>query len=160
MQNLVRRVQDPTEEIQLLAQNLERQPVRLVVASNEIDYGNIALLAVPMAAPDTLFDALRIPWKIVIDDSVAKLQVQALGAGLGANEHLRTRAKLVHQGKAHSNFTTWSHVRWKPRGFFLFPPRERLLRTFVIVHAAEKGDVVVLKANIQKQTPQVFLRRN
>jgi hypothetical protein len=66
----------------------------------------------------------------------------------------------VHEGKAHSNFATWPQARWKPRGFFLFPPRERLLGTFVIVDAAEEGDVVVLKADIQKQTPQVFLRRN
>src|SRR5579864_3652987 len=106
MQNMVRRVENPTEKIQLLAQNLEGQPVRLVVPSNEIDNGNVPLLTVPMAAPNTLFDALRVPWQIVIDDRVAKLQVQALGAGLGAHKHLRPRAELVHQRKPHSHFAT------------------------------------------------------
>jgi hypothetical protein len=57
----------------------------------------------------------------------------------------------VHEGKAHRNVATWPQIRWQPRGFFLFPPCERLLGTFVIVDAAEEGDVVVLKGD----TPQV-----
>jgi hypothetical protein len=73
MQNVVGRVKDSTEQIQLLAQYLEGQPVRLIVPSDEIDHGDIALLAVTMAAPDALFDALRVPRQVVIDNGLAKL---------------------------------------------------------------------------------------
>src|SRR5580698_8300765 len=151
MQNMVRRVKDPTEKIELLTQNLERKPMRLVVPSNEIDHGNVALLAVPMASPDTLFDALRVPWQIVIDDRLAKLQVQALGAGLGAYEDLRTRAELVHEREPHGDLATGLGSLRKTGTFLLLPASERLLRTLVIVYAAEQGDVFLADANSQQQ---------
>ena len=101
MQDMVGRVEDPAEQIQLLAQNLKGQPMRLVVPGDKVDHGDIALLAVPMAAPDALLDALRVPRQIVVDDRLAKLQVQPFCAGLGAHEHLRARAELVHECKPH-----------------------------------------------------------
>ena len=158
MQNVVGRVKHSAEQIQLLAQNLEGQPMRLIVPSNEIDHGDIALLAVPMAAPDALLDALRIPRQIVVDNGLAELQVQPFCAGLRANKDLRTRAELVHESKPHSNFAARLDSWWKPRAFLLFPARERLLRTLVIVDAAEQGDVFVAEADVEKQLPQVFLR--
>jgi predicted dinucleotide-binding enzyme len=73
MQNVVGRIKDSAEQVQLLAQYLESKPMRLIVPSDEIDHCDIALLAVPMAAPDALFDALRVPRQVVIDNGLAKL---------------------------------------------------------------------------------------
>ena len=134
--------------------------MRLVVPSDEIDHGDIALLAVTMAAPDALFDSLRVPRQIVIDNGLAKLQVQTFCARLGAYQHFRTRPKLVHEGKAYSNFATRPYSRRKPGSFLLLPPRECLLRTVVIVDATEQSDVILAEADIEKQMSQVFLRRD
>ena len=157
MQNVVGRVKDSTEQIQLLAQYLKGQPMRLVVPSDEVDHGDITLLAVPMTAPDALFDALRVPRQIVVDNRLAKLQVQPFCASLGAYEHLRTRAELVHEGKPHGDLATRLGSRRKAGAFFLLPSGERLLRTRVIVHAAEQGDVFVAEADGEKQASQVLL---
>ena len=157
MQDVIGRIENLAEQIQLLAQNLEGQPMRFVVAGGEIDDCDVALLAVPMAAPDTLLDALRVPRQIVVDDGLAKLQVQSFCAGLGADEDLGTGAELVYQRKPNSNFAARPDSWWKPGAFLLFPPRECLLRTFVIVDTAEQGDFVVAQADGQKQASQVIL---
>jgi predicted dinucleotide-binding enzyme len=49
--------------------------MRLIVPSDKVDHGDITLLAVPMTASDALFDALRVPRQIVVDNGLAKLQV-------------------------------------------------------------------------------------
>jgi hypothetical protein len=43
------------------------------LANDEIDHCDIALLAVTRAAPDALFDALRVPRQVVIDNGLARL---------------------------------------------------------------------------------------
>src|SRR5260370_9943182 len=131
--------------------------MRLVVPGDKIDHGDVSLLAVPMAAPDPLFDAMRVPRQAVVDDGFAKLQVQSFCAGLGAYEDLRTRAELMHQCKPHGNLATRPGARRKAGAFLLLPSRERLLRTRVIVHATEHGDVFVAEANGEEQGAQVLL---
>ena len=106
VQDVVGRVEDLAEQIELLAQDLEGQPVRLVVPRDEVDHGDVALLAVPMAAADALLDALRVPRQIVVDDRLAELEVQPFRAGLGADEDLRTRAELVHEREPHGDLAT------------------------------------------------------
>ena len=75
MQHGIGGIEHLAEQIQLLAQNFESQPLRFVIAGSEIDDGNVALLPITMAAPNTLLDPLRIPRQIVVDDRLAKLQV-------------------------------------------------------------------------------------
>src|SRR6266446_6234375 len=157
MQNVVGRVKDSTEQVQLLAQYLKCQPMRLIVPSDKVDHGDITLLAIPMTASDALFDALRVPRQIVVDNGLAKLQVQPFCASLGADEYLRTRAELVYEGKPHADLATRPGSRRKAGALFLLPSGERLLRTRVIVHAAEQGDVFVAKADGEKQASQVLL---
>ena len=83
MQNLIGRIEHGAEELELLAQNLERQFLGFVVLGQEIDdRDGIVFLLVAMAASDALLDALRIPGKIVVYDRVAELQVQSLRARL------------------------------------------------------------------------------
>ena len=97
VQDLVRRVEHGAEQLELLAQDLERERLRLVVLGQEVDDRDVALLTVAMAAPDALLDALRIPRQVVVDDGVAELEVQALGAGLGGDEDPRARPELVDE---------------------------------------------------------------
>src|ERR1700694_3791735 len=97
MQDMVGRVEHFTEQIQFLAQNFERQSMRLIVPGDEVDHGDITLLAVPMTAPDALFNALRIPGQVIVDNRLAKLQVQPFCARLGTDENLRARAELVYK---------------------------------------------------------------
>ena len=60
-----------------------------------------------MAAADTLFDALRIPRQIVVDEQRTKLQVYAFGGGFGGNHNfclifkgINQRGAFVHGGRA------------------------------------------------------------
>ena len=103
----------------------------LIVAGDEIDHGDIALLAVAMAASDPLFDTLRIPGQVVVDDRLAKLKIQPFCASLRAYKDLRARTKLMHQRKANANFA----ARFRPRS-------------------------VLSEADGEKQAPQVFLCRD
>ena len=56
-----------------------------VLAVEKVDHHHIMLLAIAMAAANALFDALRVPGQIVVDDQRAELKVDALGAGFGGN---------------------------------------------------------------------------
>ncbi len=60
-QYLVGSPEDPVKEAELLAQQLVNPLVRLVAAVEEVDDDYVVLLAVAMAAADTLLDALRVP---------------------------------------------------------------------------------------------------
>ena len=80
VQDVVRRVEHSAEQIKLIAQNLQGEPMGLVVVGDEVDHGDVAILAVTMATPD----ALRISWQIVVDDRVTELQVQPFCAGFRA----------------------------------------------------------------------------
>src|SRR5215831_12796228 len=110
-----------------------------------------------MAATDALFDALRIPWQIVVDNSFTKLQVQSFCARLSTHEDFRTRPKLMYKSKAHRNFAAGPGDRRKPRAFLLSPERERLLRTIMIVDAAEQGNVIITEPDGEEELSQVFL---
>jgi hypothetical protein len=55
-----------------------------VVARDEVNDRDVALLAISMTTPDALLDALRIPGQIVVDNRIAELQVKAFRAGFCA----------------------------------------------------------------------------
>src|SRR5436189_4445250 len=78
MQDSVRAVEHLAEQIELLAQNFERETLGLILARQKAHHGHSSTLAVAMDAPNALLNPLRIPRQIVVDQRVAKLQVQAL----------------------------------------------------------------------------------
>ena len=127
MQDLVGGVEHGAEQLELLAQDLERQRLRHVVLGEEVDDGHVALLAVAVAAADALLDALRVPGQVVVHDGVAELEVQALGAGLGGDEHARAGAELVDQRQPHRDVAVAASAR-RRCGTLLDPAGERLLR--------------------------------
>ena len=158
VQHDVRGVEDLAEEIELLAQDLEREAVRFVVLRDEVDHRDVALLAVPVAAADALLDALRVPRQVVVDDRLAELEVQPLRARFRADEHLRPRAKLVNQREPHGDLARRPGPRREIAPFLLDPARVRLLRAVVIVVPPKERDVLVAEADVEEQPPQVLLR--
>ena len=94
---------------------------------DEVDDRDVALLAVAVAAADALLDALRVPRQVVVDDRLAELEVQALRARFGADQHLRARAELVHQREPDGHFARRARSRRQMTPFFLQPARVRLL---------------------------------
>ena len=121
----------------------------LVIPSDEVDHSDIALLAIAVASPDALFDALRVPRQIVVDYRLAELKVQTFCAGFGADENLRTCAELVYECEPDGNLAARLRTRRETGTFLFLPAGVGLLRTLVIVHAAEQRDVVVTQADRQ-----------
>src|SRR5438034_10788913 len=118
--------------------------MRFIVPCDEVDHGDIPLLTVAVAAPDALFDPLRIPRKVVVDYSLAELKVQPFCASLRANKDLGTRAKLVHERESHRNLATGLRSWRKTHTFFLLPEGVRLPRPIMVIHAAKQRNVFVL----------------
>src|ERR1035438_1467211 len=111
MQDSIGCVQDFTEKIQLLTQDLKGKPMGLVIPRDEVDHGDIPLLAIPMASPDALFDTLRVPRQIVVDYRLTELKVQTFCAGFGADENLRTCAELMYECEPDGNLTARLRTR-------------------------------------------------
>src|SRR5262249_43974232 len=90
-----RRVQDRIgcvehlpKEVEFLTEYLEGQALSFVTAVEEAQDGHGSLLPVAVHTTDPLFDPLRVPGEIVIDQGFAELEVQSFGSRFGRNEHL------------------------------------------------------------------------
>ena len=149
MQDRIGCVQNLTEQIQLLAQDLKGKPMGLVVPRDEVDHSDIALLAIAVASPDALFDALRVPRQIVVDYRLTELKVQTFCAGFGADENLRTCTELVYECEPHGNLAARPDSRRETGALLFLPAYVCLLRALVIVRPAEQRDVVVTQADRQ-----------
>ena len=77
---LIDRAKDSLEEAELLGEEFENPFVRFVFVVQEIHNNNIVFLPISMATPDSLFDTLRIPRQVVIDDERAELKVDSFSA--------------------------------------------------------------------------------
>lgn len=89
--------EDPFEQVEFLVKKLVYALIRLISFVKEINDNNIMLLSVSMAATDSLFDALRVPGKVVIDDQRAELEVQSLRCGLCCNHDLTFLTEVVNK---------------------------------------------------------------
>jgi hypothetical protein len=96
-QDIIRRTKDTAEQAELLSQQLEHATICVVSLVQEIDYDNIVLLAVTMAPPDALFDALRVPRQVIIDDERAKLKVHSFRGCLRREKDRCLVAKMLNQ---------------------------------------------------------------
>ena len=104
-----------------------------------------------------MFNALRIPRQVIVDNRLTKLQVQPFCARLGAYENLRPRAELVHKSEPHRYLAAWLGSGRKTGTFLLLPPRKCLVGTLVIVDAAKQRDVLVAETDRQQQATQILL---
>ena len=69
MQDRVGGIEHAAEQLKLLAEDLERQGLRLVVPREEVDDEDAVLLAIAMDAADALLDPLRVPGQVVASRS-------------------------------------------------------------------------------------------
>ena len=157
LQHDVRHVEDIAEQIELRAEDVEREPLRLVVPGEEVDDGDVALLSVAMATADPLLDPLRVPRQVVVDDGVAELQVQPLRPRLRRDHDDGAPTELVHQREAHGN----RRARRPGAGAVSVAPRlQSGASPGRIVVAPEQGDVLVAQFRLFEQEPaQVILGR-
>jgi hypothetical protein len=94
-QHFITGAEDAIEQLELLGQQLIDAPVGVVVAIQEVDDNHIVLLPVAVATPDALFDPLRVPWQVIVDDHRAELEVDPFGTGLGGDHDAAAFASMV-----------------------------------------------------------------
>ena len=80
----------------LFGQQFVNSLVGGIILVQKVYDNDIMFLAIAMATANTLFNALGIPWKVVVDDHGAKLQVDTFGCGFGGDHNFGTVAKVVH----------------------------------------------------------------
>src|SRR5262249_32755499 len=91
---------DELEEVHATVEHVE-DPLLGRPAGAEVDDLDRMLLADPVDPPDALFEEHRIPGKVEVDEPVAELEVLALAADLGADEHARVAlVELLDDGGA------------------------------------------------------------
>jgi hypothetical protein len=160
VQHLVAGAQHRPEQIQLLAQDLEGQPLRLVVPRQEVDHRDVAVLPVAMTAPDALLDPLRVPRQVVVHHRVAELQVEPLGPGLRRDQHPRPVPELVDQRQPHRHVVARPALRRQLAPHLLEPAVDRLYRSRRVVGPPEQRHLVVADHPALDELPaQVVLRR-
>ena len=125
MQHLVRGVEHGPKQLQLPAQDVEREALRRVVPGQEVDHHHVSHLTVAVAAADALLDALRVPGQIIVDDRVAELQVQALRARLRRDQDPRTLLELVHEREPHRDVAARAGAFAEALPHLLLPTCER-----------------------------------
>ena len=81
-QNIVAGTENACEQVEFQFEQFLDTTVGLVALVEEIDNHHVVFLAITVATAYPLFDALRIPGQIKVDDGRAELKVQTLGTGL------------------------------------------------------------------------------
>ena len=71
-----------------------------IAGVDEVDDDDIVLLAVAVAASDSLFDSLRVPREVEVDEEGAELHVDSLGSGLGGDEDGSVVAEVIDESGA------------------------------------------------------------
>src|SRR4051812_42507498 len=72
------------------------------------------LLSVSMAASDALFNPLRIPRKIVVDNKRAELQINALSGCFGSDKYFRIFSKMLDYGSTYVDRFAPGNYRFAP----------------------------------------------
>src|SRR5207245_1163979 len=67
-EDLVARAEHALEQLEFFRKKLEHSLVGRVLFVQEVHDDDVVLLAISVAAADTLFDPLRIPGKVIVDD--------------------------------------------------------------------------------------------
>ena len=102
-----------------------------------------------MTSPNALFDALRVPRQVVVDDGLAELQIEAFRSSLSADWDSGSRSKLVNEGEPYlqprdSDGTPGGTCSPLPAATGLC-----LLRAIGIIRAAKQRDLFVSQAGIK-----------
>ena len=146
--------EDPVKELEFLGKQLVDALVGGIALVEEIDHHDIVLLSVPMTASNALFDALRVPGQVVVDDKGAELKVDPFGSRFRGDHHSRFIPEAVHQGGSHigrfrSTDAVGSLMPGQP--FLIYVPRFP-----VCVRSVEEDDLSG-KLRVFQEGLQVFL---
>ncbi len=78
----------------------------LVLSVQEVDDGHVDLLAVAMAPSNALFDSLRIPRQVVVDQQGTELKVDTLGARLCCDQDRAVVTECIdNSGPSYQQFS-------------------------------------------------------
>src|SRR3546814_5986880 len=80
-----------------LLQQLIHAGVSFVASVDEVDDDYAMLLSVSVTATNALFDALRIPGQVVVDDGGAELKVDSFGSRLGFDHDRAAFLEVLNQ---------------------------------------------------------------
>ena len=97
--NLIADTEHTGKKLKFFRQQLEYTLIGSVLAVDEIDHHNVMLLAISMAAPDSLLNSLRVPGQVIVNQQGTELQVDAFGGGLGGNHDSGILTKCIHKGR-------------------------------------------------------------
>ena len=86
------------EELEFFRKELKNTQISSVFTIQKIHHHDIMLLAVSMTTANSLFDALRIPGQVVINNQGTELEVDPLGACLGGYHYPPLITKVFDQG--------------------------------------------------------------
>src|SRR5208282_1055534 len=113
------------------------------------------LLPVTVAAPDSLFNTLRVPRQVVVDDQRAELEVDAPGSGFRRDHDDGFISEVFDQSRSHiSRRRTTDPVS----AFVLLQPAlVNLLAFGIVVGAVEKHDSAFVQWGLFENGAQVFL---
>ena len=100
-ENFVGGAKDAFEQAEFLAEEFKDPFVGPVALVDEIDHDDIVFLAVTMDSADALFDPLRIPGQVVIDQQRAELEVDTLGSGFGTDENFSRFSEVINKSGFH-----------------------------------------------------------
>src|SRR6185437_485659 len=107
-----------------------------------------------MAPTDSLFDSLRIPWQVVVNNQITKLEIDSLCGGFRGNQNRSVVTKMFHKRGAHvSRRGTCNAVCPRVLGEPLFVDG---LRSRVIVRSIEDHHLP-RKFSIRKQSEEIIL---
>ena len=93
--------EDALEQVELEVEKLVDTLFGVVLEVKKVDDGHVDLLAVAVAAADTLFDALRVPGQVEIDKQGTELKVDTFGSGLGGDQDALAIAERLDDGGLH-----------------------------------------------------------
>ena len=99
-EHIVRRAKHSAEERKLLSQQFEHSLVGLIPFVQKVDHDNVVLLAVAVAAADSLLNTLRVPRQVVVHDQRAKLHVHAFCRCFGRQHDRCVVTEVLDEGGA------------------------------------------------------------
>ena len=95
--DIVRGPKDSAEQAEFLAEEFENTTINFIALVEKVYNHDIELLTIAVAAANPLFDALRIPGQIVIDNKGTELQVDAFRRGFSGEEDCRIVTEMLDQ---------------------------------------------------------------
>lgn len=99
--NLVAGTEHAVEQAEFLVQQFVDALLGLVLLVQEVDHGDVDLLAIAVATTDALLDPLGVPGQVEVDQQRAELKIDAFGTGFGGDQNGFTVPEGIDDGGLH-----------------------------------------------------------